>query len=106
MAKADGTFDMRRRPVPALKKTIALLKKGVDKQDEAVCKDAFKVLERSECLLVRTKEATHRDCARSASSFAGKKFVEGEIKAFVKEELVEGLATAALEIASRLPWVP
>ncbi len=34
-----------------------------------------------------------------ASSFAGKKFVDGEIKAFVKEELVEGLATAALEIA-------
>eukprot|EP00964_Phaeocystis_antarctica_P009763 scaffold5314_cov64-Phaeocystis_antarctica.AAC.2 len=81
---------MRRRPVPALKKTIALLKKGVDKQDEAVCKDAFKVLERSECLLVRTKEATQRDCARIAPPRS---------QAFVKEELVVGLATAALEIA-------
>ena len=88
---------MRRKPVPALKKTIAKLKEGIDKKEEAVCEDAFKALTESECLRVRThnRSITSRlPLNAPLRSFAGKKFVKGEIEAFIDEEIVQPVKDA------------
>ena len=62
---SDGTFDMRRRPVPALKNAIAILKEAVAEKDQEKCEAAFEALTKSECLVTRTSrttEVSHRDC--------------------------------------------
>merc|ERR1719506_395635 len=42
--KSDGTYDMRRKPVPAMKKAIVKLQAACDKKDKEALIDAIKDL--------------------------------------------------------------